>query len=160
MPELVKELFATHGQELERLKVELREIEAKLKAWHRQNEMSPRLAEVNAIGPIGACLLAIKAPDPQAFRCGRDFAAWMGLTPKDHSTAGKMRLGVITRAGDEALRCTLVVGATSVIKQVSKLCLALAAGSGGAQTAEARGRGACQQGCTHRLETDAQRRTL
>ncbi len=80
--------------------------------------MSRRLAEVDAIGPIGGCLLAIKAADPQAFRCARDFAAWIGLTPKDHSTAGKMRLGVITRAGDEALRRTLVVGATSVIKQV------------------------------------------
>ena len=119
MPELAKELFAMHGVELSRPKIELREIEAKLKAWHRQNEMSRRLAEVDAIGPIGGCLLAIKAPDPQAFHCGRDFSAWMGLTPKDHSTAGKMRLGVITRAGDEALRRTLVVGATSVIKQVS-----------------------------------------
>jgi transposase len=120
MPALAKELFATYGQEYSRLKVELREIEAKLKAWHRQNEMSRRLAEVDTIGPIGGCLLAIKAPDPHAFGCGRDFAAWMGLTPRDHSTAGKMRLGVITRAGDEALRRTLVVGATSVIKQVNK----------------------------------------
>lgn len=120
LPELAKELFAMLGQEFSRLKVELREIELKLKAWHRQDEMSRRLAEVDAIGPIGGCLLSIKAPDPKAFRCGRDFAAWMGLTPKDHSTAGKIRLGAITRAGDEALRRTLVVGATSVIKQVSK----------------------------------------
>jgi transposase len=120
MPALAKELFEMHGQEYDRLKVELRQIEAKLKAWHRQNEVSQRLAEVDAIGPIGGCLLAIKAADPRAFRCGRDFAAWMGLTPKDHSTAGKMRLGVITRAGDETLRRTLVLGATSVIKQVSK----------------------------------------
>jgi len=118
VPALAKELFAIHGQEYDRLKIELREIEAKLKVWHRGNEMSRRLAEVDAIGPIGGCLLAIKAADPQAFRCARDFAAWIGLTPKDHSTAGKMRLGVITRAGDEALRRTLVVGATSVIKQV------------------------------------------
>jgi len=118
VPPIAKELFAIHSQEYDRLKIELREIEAKLKAWHRGNEMSRRLAEVDAIGPIGGCLLAIKVPEPQAFRCGRDFAAWTGLTPKDHSTAGKMRLGVITRAGDEALRRTLVVGATSVIKQV------------------------------------------
>lgn len=119
VPELARELFAMHGQEYARLKLQVCEIEAKLKAWHRQNELSRRLAEVDAIGPIGGCLLAIKVCDPQAFSCGRDFAAWMGLTPKDHSTAGKMRLGVITRAGDEALRSTLVVGATSVIKQVS-----------------------------------------
>jgi transposase len=118
VPALAKELFAIHGQEYDRLKLELREIEAKLKVWHRGNEMSRRLAEVDAIGPIGGCLLTIKAADPRAFHCARDFAAWIGLTPKDHSTAGKIRLGVITRAGDEALRRTLVVGATSVIKQV------------------------------------------
>lgn len=120
VPALAKELFAMHGQEYGRLKVELRAIEAKLKAWHRQNEKSRRLAEVDAIGPIGGCLLAIRAPDPHAFRRGRDFAAWMGLTPKDHSTAGKLRLGVITRAGDEALRRTLVLGATAVIQQVNR----------------------------------------
>lgn len=65
-------------------------------------------------------MLVMKTPDPGAFRSARDFSAWMGLTPKDHSTAGKQRLGVITRAGDEALRSTLVVGATSVIQQVVK----------------------------------------
>ncbi len=63
-------------------------------------------------------MLVMKTPDPKAFKSGRDFAAWLGLTPKDHSTAGKTRLGVITRAGDEALRSVLVVGATAVIQQV------------------------------------------
>ena len=119
LPGLATALFAMLAQEFSRLNTQLREIEMKLKAWHRQDEISRRLAEVDAIGPIGGCLLSIKAPDPKAFHCGRDFAAWMGLTPKDHSTAGKKRLGAITRAGDEALRRTLVVGATSVIKQVS-----------------------------------------
>lgn len=52
------------------------------------------------------------------FKSGRDFAAWIGLTPKDHSTAGKVRLGVITRAGDEMLRSVLVVGATSLLQHV------------------------------------------
>ena len=58
----------------------------------------------------------MKTPDPALFRSGRQFAAWIGLTPKDHSTAGKTRLGVITRAGDEGLRSVLVVGATAVIQ--------------------------------------------
>ena len=62
----------------------------------------------------------MKVTDPHAFRSGRDFSAWIGLTPKDHSTAGKKRLGVITRAGDEALRSVLVAGATAVIQQVQK----------------------------------------
>src|ERR1019366_5847694 len=58
--------------------------------------------------------------EPELFRSGRQFAAWIGLTPKDHSTAGKVRLGVITRAGDEGLRSVLVVGATAVIQQVRR----------------------------------------
>jgi transposase len=61
-------------------------------------------------------LLRTKTPDPALFESGRQFAAWIGLTPKDHSTAGKVRLGVITRAGDEGLRSVLVVGATAVIR--------------------------------------------
>lgn len=120
VPELAKELFAAHGAEYARLREQLRAIERKLMAWHRGQELSRRLAEIPAIGPIGACRLTIKVTDPHAFRSGRDFAAWLGLTPKDHSTAGKQRLGVITRAGDEALRQSLVVGATAVVQQVRK----------------------------------------
>jgi transposase len=59
----------------------------------------------------------MKTPDPTQFQSARQFAAWIGLTPKDHSTAGQVRLGVITRVGDEALRSRLVVGATAVIQQ-------------------------------------------
>jgi transposase len=62
----------------------------------------------------------MKTPEPELFRSGRQFAAWIGLTPKDHSTAGKVRLGVITRAGDEGLRSVLVVGATAVIQQARR----------------------------------------
>jgi transposase len=120
LPELAKELFALHGREYAQLMARLREVEAELMAWHRHDELSRRLAAIPAIGPIGACALAIKVTDPHAFRCGRDFAAWMGLTPKDHSTAGKQRLGVITRAGDETLRSLMVVGATAVIQQARR----------------------------------------
>ena len=120
MPELAKELFAAYGGEYAGLKRQIQEIDAKLMAWHKDNELSRRLVKVPAIGPIGASLLAMKVPDPHAFRSGRDFSAWIGLTPKNHSTAGKARLGVITRAGDEALRSMLVVGATAVIQQVRR----------------------------------------
>jgi transposase len=118
LPELARGLFAAYGRDYARLKEQLAKIETQLMAWYKGNELSRRLAEIPSIGPIGASLLAMKVTDPQAFRSGRDFAAWLGLTPKDHSTAGKTRLGVITRAGDEALRSVLVVGATAVIKQV------------------------------------------
>ena len=120
VPALARELFAAQAKEYAQLQARLREVEAKLMAWHRTNEASRRLATIPGIGPIGATMLATKVPDPQVFRSGRHFAAWIGLTPKDHSTAGKQRLGVITRAGDEALRSVLVVGATAVIQHVRR----------------------------------------
>jgi transposase len=118
LPRLAKELFFAYGKDYAQLKVQLAKIETKLLAWHKHNELSRRLVEIPGIGPIGASLTAMKVTNPHAFRSGRDFSAWIGLTPQDHSTAGKTRLGVITRAGDETLRSVMVVGATAVIKQV------------------------------------------
>src|ERR1700686_3573134 len=116
-PAMARELLALQGKDYARLQIEIKAIEAKLMAWHRANATSRRLAQIPGVGPIGATALVMKAPDPHAFASGRDFAAWLGLTPKDHSTAGKTRLGKITRAGDEALRSILVAGATAVIQQ-------------------------------------------
>ena len=120
LPVLARELFAMHGREYAQLQAELKNIEARLLAWHRANTDSRRLAQIPGIGPIGATTLVMKTPDPRAFPSGRHFAAWLGLTPKDHSTAGKTRLGKITRAGDEVLRSLLVAGATAVIQQVRR----------------------------------------
>jgi transposase len=120
LPALARELIVDHATEYAQLHAQLKAIETKLMAWHRQNERSRRLAKIPGIGPIGASLLVMKVGQPEAFRSGRYFAAWIGLTPKDHSTAGKTRLGAITRAGDEALRSVLVVGATAVIQQVRR----------------------------------------
>jgi transposase len=120
LPPAARELFVLQGEEYARVEAGLQEIDTRLKAWHRQNEVSRRLAEIPGIGPIGAVMLAMKAPDPAGFASGRQFAAWIGLTPKDHSTAGKVRHGGITRAGDEALRRVLVVGATAVIQQAQR----------------------------------------
>jgi transposase len=117
LPALACELFAIQGREYAQVQGELKAIEARLRAWHRANADSRRLAQIPGVGPIGATTLVMKTPDPGAFPSGRHFAAWLGLTPKDHSTAGKTRLGKITRAGDEVLRCLLVVGATAVIRQ-------------------------------------------
>jgi transposase len=116
VPVLARELFAMLARQYEQVQGELKVVEAKLLAWHRADATSRRLAQIPGIGPVTAAALVMKAPDPHAFRSGRLFAAWLGLTPKDHSTAGKTRLGKITRAGDERLRQLLVVGATSVVK--------------------------------------------
>jgi transposase len=120
VPNLARELFLALAEEYAQLQAQIGEVDAKLMAWHKANECSRRLAKVPGIGPIGATLLMMKTPAPEMFRSGRQFAAWIGLTPKDHSTAGKVRLGVITRAGDEALRSVLVVGATAVIQHVRR----------------------------------------
>jgi len=117
VPALARDLFAIQGQDYAQLQVELKAIEARLRAWHRANTDSRRLAKIPGVGPIGATALVMKTPDPRAFPSGRHFAAWLGLTPKDHSTGGKTRLGKITRAGDERLRSVLVAGATAVIQQ-------------------------------------------
>jgi transposase len=120
VPVLAREMFAEHAREYAQLKNHLAAIDAKLMAWHRANAVSRNLARIPGVGPVIASLLVMKTPDPHAFRSGRHFAAWLGLTPKDHSTAGKVRLGVITRAGDEILRSLLVVGATAVVWQVRR----------------------------------------
>ena len=118
IPPLARELFASHAEEYRQLDEQLAAIDDKLMIWHRANECSRRLAQIPGVGPIGASLLMMKTPAPELFSSGRQFAAWMGLTPKDHSTAGKSRLGIITRAGDEMLRTTLVVGATALLQHV------------------------------------------
>ena len=116
LPGLTKEMFAVLGREYAELAPRIAQIDKKMLAFHRSNEVTRRLMEVPTIGPTGACLFITKIVDPHAFRSGRRCAAWIGLTPKDHSTAGKQRLGGITRAGDERLRAVLVSGAMACIR--------------------------------------------
>jgi transposase len=120
VPALARDLFADNAADNADLQARIEKIDARLRDWHKSNEVARRLIAVPTIGTMIASLLVMKTPDPKAFRSGRDFAAWLGLTPKDHSTAGKLRLGCITRAGDETLRSLLVVGATAVIWQVRR----------------------------------------
>lgn len=120
LPALARELFAIQAKEYAQLQARIGEIDVRLTTWHRADECSQRLAKIPGVGPIGAVLLRMKTPKPELFQSGRQFAAWIGLTPKDHSTAGKVRLGVITRAGDEGLRSVLVVGATAVIQHAQR----------------------------------------
>jgi len=120
LPALARELFAMQAKEYEQLQTQIDEVDAQLMARHRADDCSRRLAKIPGVSTVGAMLLRIKTPEPKLFRSGRQFAAWIGLTPKDHSTAGKVRLGVITRAGDQGLRSVLVVGATAVIQHARR----------------------------------------
>jgi transposase len=120
IPDTARDMFETLARDYAHINVEVAALDEKLLTLHRHNEVSRRLAAIPAVGPVGATLLAIKVPDASGFKSGRDFAAWLGLTPKNHSTAGKNRLGVITRAGDEMLRSVLVAGATALIQHMRR----------------------------------------
>jgi transposase len=120
IPQTARDMFETLARDYAHISAEVAVLDEKLLALHRRNEVSRRLAAIPAVGPVGATLLAIKVTDAHGFKSGRDFAAWLGLTPKNHSTAGKNRLGVITRAGDEMLRSVLVAGATALIQHMRR----------------------------------------
>jgi transposase len=89
VPELARALFADLADEYAGLEARIANIDARLKAWYKDNETARRLADIPGVGPLIASLLVMKTPDSQAFRSGRDYAAWLGLTPRDYSTARK-----------------------------------------------------------------------
>lgn len=91
-------------------------LEKELLAWHRSNEASRRLATIPGVGVITATALVATIGDASQFTCGRQLAAWLGLVPKQNSTAGKERLGRISKRGDGYLRRLLVHGARAVLR--------------------------------------------
>jgi transposase len=91
-------------------------IEKRIIVQHRSNEASKRLESIPGIGVIGATAIAAAVPDPKVFGSGRDFAAWIGLVPREDSTGGKQKLGPISKRGDRYLRRILVVGACAVLR--------------------------------------------
>jgi len=95
---------------------EIGALDQELRAWHAENEASRRLAAIPGVGVITATAIAATVTDPDQFRSGRQFAAWLGLTPQQQSTGGKTRLGGISKQGDRYLRRLLVVGATAVMR--------------------------------------------
>src|SRR6266542_281318 len=104
------------ARELTKLGHRVRLIEKRIMAQHRGNEASKRLETIPGIGFIGATAIAATVTDPTAFRSGRDFAAWIGLVPRQDSTGGKQKLGPISKQGDRYLRRILVVGAHAVLR--------------------------------------------
>ena len=92
-------------------------IEKRIIAQHRANEASKRLQSIPGIGIIGASAIVSTVTDPNAFRSGRDLAAWIGLVLRQDSTGGKQKLGPISKQGDRYLRRILVVGAHSVLRR-------------------------------------------
>jgi transposase len=102
--------------ELQAMQTLIGSLEKRIMAQHRANEASQRLETIPGIGFIGATGIAATVTDPTAFRSGRDFAAWIGLVPREDSTGGKQKLGPISKQGDRYLRRILVVGAHAVLR--------------------------------------------
>jgi transposase len=116
VPALAREMVNVLASQLDGLDIKLKGIEARVMAWHRQDQTSQCLATIPGVGPISGVSFALKVPDPKAFRSARHFASWLGITPREASTGGRQRLGKISRQGDEDLRRLLVIGATAVIR--------------------------------------------
>lgn len=103
--------------QLQALQTLIGSIEKRIMAQHRSNEASKRLETIPGIGRLGASTISAIVTDPKAFRTGRDFAAWIGLVPRQDSTGGKQKLGPISKQGDRYLRRILVVGAHAVLRR-------------------------------------------
>jgi len=88
----------------------------RLARWHRENKVSQLLASIPGIGIMGATAIAATVTDTSLFRSGREFAAWLGMTPRQNSSGGKERLGRTSKRGDKYIRCLLVSGAIAVLR--------------------------------------------
>lgn len=110
-------IVGTLSQQALDIHVRIRQIDRDLLVWQRGNEVARRLMTIPGIGPIGATALAASVTDPHQFRSGRQFAAWLGLTPLQKSSGGKERLGRISKMGDKYLRKLLIVGMTSLVRR-------------------------------------------
>jgi transposase len=116
VPELSRACLFALGSQLRRLKEHILEFDRRIMAWHRSNETSKRLDDIPGVGPALATALVASVADPKAFRSGRNFSAWIGLVPKQHSSGGKDKLGSISKQGDRYLRSMLMIGALAVIR--------------------------------------------
>ncbi len=120
LPSEAVEVVTMLSEQILQLHAQLRKIDRRLAALQRSDETARRLATIPGIGPVGATALAASVTDPGQFRSGRQFAAWLGLTPRQASSGGKERLGRITKMGDKYLRQLLVIGATALVRRAKE----------------------------------------
>jgi transposase len=116
LPEAAGACLLALGAQLRTLKAQILNFDRQIMAWHRSSEASKRLDEIPGVGPALATALVASVVDPKAFRSGRNFSAWVGLVPKQHSSGGKDKLGSISKQGDRYLRSLFTAGALAVIR--------------------------------------------
>jgi len=116
VPELARRALLPLIAQLRASETQIDALDAEILSWHQASDTSRRLATIPGIGPVIASALAASVPDASAFASGRQFAAWLGLVPRQSSTGGKPRLGRISKQGDANLRRLLIIGAQSVLR--------------------------------------------
>ncbi|MGI9435332.1 MAG: IS110 family transposase [Geminicoccaceae bacterium] len=116
LPDVAREVLTTVIDQLRDTTRKIDDLEKRIYGWHQSNEVSRRLATAPGIGPMTATALVATVGDPRHFKSGRQFAAWLGITPREDSTGGKARPGKISKRGDGYLRCLLIHGARSVVQ--------------------------------------------
>jgi len=115
IPASARNALRTLTAELATLDLRITRLETEIVAGAKTDAVVRRLATIPGIGPIIASRLSAMVPDPAIFRSGRDFAAWIGLVPRQSSTGGKLRLGGISKRGNGSLRRLLVGGAMAAM---------------------------------------------
>jgi transposase len=116
LPDIARACLLALGAQLRTLKAQILNFDRQIMACHRSNATSKRLDEIPGVGPALATALVASVADPKAFRSGRDFSAWIGLVPKQHSSGGRDKLGNISKRGDRYLRSLFTAGALAVIR--------------------------------------------
>jgi transposase len=116
LPELARSILQLVVAQLNDTAARVRLLEARLAKWHRANAVSRLLASVPGVGIMGASAIAATVTDPSLFRSGREFAAWLGMTPRQNSSGGKERLGGISKRGDKYIRSLLIAGAVAILR--------------------------------------------
>ena len=120
LPEAARAMFAMMLDMLADLDERIAALDKEIARRAREDAVARRLMTIPGIGPITATAIAAIAPPAETFAKGRDFAAWLGLVPKQSSTGGKPKLGAISRMGERTLRRLLIIGASAVVLQASK----------------------------------------
>jgi transposase len=115
LPELVRDMGRLYLDQIAQVSAEIDKLDDRIAAAARESDVARRLQEVPGIGPVCAMAIATFAPQMQEFRRGRDFSAWLGLVPRQHSSGGKQKLGRTSKMGQRDIRRLLIVGAMSIV---------------------------------------------
>ena len=120
LPQAARAVFAMLIETLKSLDERIRQLDIEIAHRAKEDDVARRLMTIPGIGPIAATALAALAPDPATFTKGRDFAAWVGLTPLQKSTGGKQKIGKTSKMGERTLRRLLIIGASAVVQQAAR----------------------------------------